>query len=218
MTKFIDVDEAVALVKDGMTIMVGGFLGCGTAQKIIDGIVEKGVKDLTLIVNDGQKPDLGSGKLIVNKQVRKLIASHIGTNPAAVEQFNSGEMLVEFVPQGTFCERIRAAGSGLGGVLTPTGLGTMVAEGKEHITVDGQEYLLEKPLKADLAILGAHTVDKRGNLWFKGTSRNFNDMMALAADVCVVEADNVVEVGTIEPENIMVPGVVVDYVVDGSKK
>lgn len=217
MTKFIEVDEAVGLVKDGMTIMVGGFLTCGSAHKILDALTKSGKKDLTIIVNDGGKADQGYGLMLAQGQVKKMIASHIGTNKELVAKFNAKEIEVEFVPQGTLCERIRCGGSGLGGVLTPTGMGTMVEEGKQVIEVEGKKYLLETPLRADIAFLGGHTVDKRGNVWYKGTSRNFNDTMALAADIVVVEADNLVEVGTIEPENIMTPGVLVDYVVDGSK-
>ncbi|MGL5406891.1 MAG: CoA transferase subunit A [Propionibacteriaceae bacterium] len=216
MAKLIETDEAVALIKDGMTIMVGGFLGCGSAHKTLASIANSGVKNLTLIVNDGARIDYGGGQLIANKQVSTLIASHIGTNPEAGALMNSGEMEVTLVPQGSLVEKIRAGGAGLGGVLTPTGLGTLVAEDKEIITVDGKPYLLEKPLRADIAILGGHTVDMAGNIWYKGTSRNFNDVMAMAADTVIVEATHLVDVGGIEPENVVTPGVLVDYIVDGS--
>ena len=164
MNKLISIDDAVNMIHDGMTIMVGGFLGCKNPFRIVDAIVEKGVKDITLIANDTAFPDIGIGKLIVNKQVKKLIASHIGTNKETGNQMNAGELEVELVPQGTLAERIRAAGAGLGGILTPTGLGTVVAEGKTIIEVDGKEYLLEKPLKADVALIVGAKVDKKGNI------------------------------------------------------
>ncbi len=212
--KLITVEEAVDMVHDGMTIMVGGFLGCKNPYVIVDALVEKGVKDLTLIANDTSFPEIGIGKLIVNKQVKKLIASHVGTNKETGRQMNSGEMNVELVPQGTLAERIRAAGAGLGGVLTPTGIGTIVAEGKDIITIDGKEYLLEKPLRADIALIVGAKVDKKGNVRYAKATRNFNTMMATAADVVVVEADQVVEVGEIDPDDVMTPGIFVDYIVD----
>ncbi|EYE89191.1 acetyl-CoA:acetoacetyl-CoA transferase subunit alpha [Fervidicella metallireducens AeB] len=213
MNKFRTVDEVLDLIKDGQTIMFGGFLGNGTAESIVDAIVKKGVKDITLICNDTAFPDRGVGKLIVNKQVKKAIVSHIGTNPETGRQMNSGELEVELVPQGTLAERVRAAGAGLGGVLTPTGLGTVVAEGKEIIEIDGKQYLLEKPLKADIAIVFGSVVDKKGNIWYNKTTRNFNPLIATAADVVIVEAEKLVEVGEIEPENVMTPHIFVDYIV-----
>ncbi len=212
MAKLVTVQEAASMVKDGMTIMVGGFLSSGGASCIMDLLVEKGVKDLTLICNDTTFPDRTHGKLIANKQVKKVICSHIGTNPCTMEQMNSGELEVEFVPQGTLAERIRAKGAGLGGVLTPTGIGTVVENGKETIKVDGKDYLLEKPLGADLAILGASVADKCGNLFYKGTSQNFNPLMAMAADVVIAEAGQIVETGKIEPECVHTPGIFVDYI------
>lgn len=217
MAKIIELDEAVKLVRDGMTIMFGGFLGCGNPHTIVDALVESGVKDLTIIANDTAMPDYGIGKLIVSKQVKKVIASHVGTNPEVAAQMNSGELVVELVPQGSLIEKVRAGGAGLGGVLTPTGLGTIVAEGKQVVTVEGKDFLLETPLHADLAIVNAHTVDKAGNLWFKGTTRNFNQLMPTAADIVIVEADNLVEAGEIQPENVHTPGVFVDYIVEGTK-
>lgn len=212
--KLITVEQAVDMIHDGMTIMIGGFLGCRNPYKIVDAIVAKSVKDITLIANDSSFPEVGIGKLIVNKQVKKLIASHVGTNKETGSQMNSGEMQVELVPQGTLAERIRAAGAGLGGVLTPTGLGTVVAEGKDIITVDGKEYLLEKPLKADLAIIVGAIVDKKGNVRYSKATRNFNPLMATAADIVIVEADKVVEVGEIDPDDVMTPGIFVDYIVN----
>ncbi|MCQ1531260.1 acetate CoA-transferase subunit alpha [Lutispora saccharofermentans] len=217
MNKLISIDDAVNMIHDGMTIMVGGFLGCKNPFRIVDAIVEKGVKDITLIANDTAFPDIGIGKLIVNKQVKKLIASHIGTNKETGNQMNAGELEVELVPQGTLAERIRAAGAGLGGILTPTGLGTVVAEGKTIIEVDGKEYLLEKPLKADVALIVGAKVDKKGNIRYRKATRNFNPLMAAAADLVIVEADEIVEVGEIDPDDVMTPGLFVDYVVGGNK-
>ena len=211
MKKQVPLEEAVAQIKDGMTIMVGGFLAVGAPTQIVDALVEKGVKDLTLICNDTAFPDQSIGKLIVNRQVKKLYVSHIGTNPETSNQMNAGELDVEFCPQGTLAERIRAKGAGLGGVLTATGLGTIIAEGKEVITVDGKEYLLEKPLGADVAIIGASIADEAGNLIYKGTTQNFNPLMATAADIVIAEAEEVVATGTLAPETIHTSGVYVDY-------
>jgi acetate CoA/acetoacetate CoA-transferase alpha subunit len=212
--KVISVQDAVDMIQDGMSIMVGGFLGCKNPYVLVDALVEKGVKDLTLIANDTSFPEIGIGKLIVNKQVKKLIASHVGTNKETGNQMNSGEMEVELVPQGTLAERIRAAGAGLGGVLTPTGLGTIVAKGKDIITIDGKEYLLERPLKADIALIVGAKVDKKGNVRYAKATRNFNPIMATAADIVIVEADQVVEVGEIDPDDVMTPGIFVNYIVD----
>ncbi len=211
MKKQVTLEEAVAQIKDGMTIMVGGFLAVGAPTQIVDALVEKGVKDLTLICNDTAFPDQSIGKLIVNRQVKKLYVSHIGTNPETSNQMNAGELDVEFCPQGTLAERIRAKGAGLGGVLTATGLGTIIAEGKEVITVDGKEYLLEKPLGADVAIIGASIADEAGNLIYKGTTQNFNPLMATAADIVIAEAEEVVATGSLAPETIHTSGVYVDY-------
>jgi acetate CoA/acetoacetate CoA-transferase alpha subunit len=213
MNKVISINEAVAKLKDGMSIMIGGFLSVGTANNMTDQIVESGVKNLTIICNDTAFADKGLGKLIANKQVAKVITSHIGTNPATIEQMNSGEIEVEFSPQGTLAERVRAGGSGLGGVLTPTGLGTLVAEGKEIITVDGKEFLLEKPLRADVALIGASFCDKQGNLIYRGTSQNFNPLMATAADLVIVEPKEIVETGSMSPEAIKTPSIFVDFIV-----
>jgi acetate CoA/acetoacetate CoA-transferase alpha subunit len=215
MNKLVSIDEAVDMIKDGMTIMVGGFLGCGNPHKIIDKLVEKNVKDLTLICNDSSFPDYGVGKLVVNHQIKKLIASHVGTNPETGRQMNAGEMEVVLVPQGTLAEQVRAGGAGLGGILTPTGVGTVIEEGKEKITVDGVEYLLEKPLKADVALIAGQKVDKFGNIVYFGATRNFNTIMATAADIVIVEAEEVVEVGDLDPNDVVTSGIFVDYIVDG---
>ena len=200
------------MVKDGMSVMVGGFLGVGSPCQILDALVEKGVKDLTLIANDTAYDEVAHGKLVANHQVKKAIVSHTGTNKETAAQKNAGTLEVEYVPQGTLAERIRAAGAGLGGVLTPTGLGTIIADGKPVISVDGKDYLLEKPLKADIALLRANIVDEEGNMVFLGTTNNFNPLMAMAADIVVVEAEKVVKAGEIKPECVHASGIFVDYI------
>ena len=218
MNKVVTLDEALNHIKSGMTIAVGGFLGCGTPHTIINALVEKGVKDLTLICNDTAYVDFGTGKLIVNKQIKKLYASHIGTNKETGNQMNAGELEVHLNPQGTLAERLRAAGTGLGGFLTPTGVGTPIEEGKQKMVIDGKTYLLEKPLKADIALILGHKVDKKGNIVYRGATRNFSPLMALAADVVIVEAENLVEVGEISPDDVETPGMLVDYIVVGGDK
>ena len=213
MSKFISIEEAVSKVKDGMTIMVGGFLAIGTPNKIVDALAKSGVKNLTLICNDTAYPDKGVGQLIANKQVKKLFVSHIGTNPHTSEQMNSGELEIEFCPQGSLAERVRAGGCGLGGILTQTGMGTIVAEGKQIVNVDGKDYLLEKPLRADIALVGASLGDKAGNLVYRGTSQNFNPLMASAADLVIAEVNELVEVGEIAAENVKTPSIMVDFIV-----
>lgn len=213
MDKFISVEQAVSMVKDGMTLMIGGFLGVGSANKVLKGIHDAGIKNLTIIGNDTAFVDKGVGILVANHQVKKAIVSHIGTNPETIAQLNSKELEIEFVPQGTLAERIRCGGAGLGGVLTPTGLGTVVAEGKRIINVDGKDYLLELPIHADMALLGATVGDETGNLVFKGTTQNFNPMMAMAADVVIAEIENIVKVGEIAPEAIHTQNIFVDYIV-----
>ncbi|HEY8362921.1 MAG TPA: acetate CoA-transferase subunit alpha [Tissierellaceae bacterium] len=217
MNKVISIEEAVSHIKDGMTIMIGGFLGCGSPHRLIDALVEKGVKDLTLICNDTGFPDKGSGKLIVNRQIKKLIASHIGTNRETGNQMNAGELDVTLVPQGTLAERIRAGGAGLGGILTPTGVGTVIEEGKQKIEIDGKTYLLELPLRADVALIAGYKVDKFGNIVYRGATRNFNALMAMAADLVIVEADQIVEIGEIDPNDVVTPGIFVDYIVGGGE-
>lgn len=212
-SKFITAKEAAAMVKDGMTLMIGGFLGVGTPNKIIAEMVKTGVKDLTIICNDTAFPDRGIGLLIANKQVKHVITSHIGTNPSTVEQFNNKEITIEFSPQGNLVERIRCAGAGLGGVLTPTGVGTVVEEGKQIINVDGKDYILATPLHADMAILGASVSDTIGNLIYKGSTQNFNPTMATAADVVIAEAEEVVELGQIEPECVITQSIFVTHIV-----
>ncbi|MBP5411662.1 MAG: CoA transferase subunit A [Bacteroidales bacterium] len=213
MNKQITIEEAVAKIKDGMTIMVGGFLANGTPNKILDALSESNVKNLTVIANDAAFSNKGVGKLFVHKQVKNYIASHIGSNELIQEQMNNNEINVTLVPQGTLAERIRCGGCGLGGVLTKTGMGTIIAEGKEVITVDGEDYLLEKPLRADIALIGATKGDTDGNLVYVGTSQNFNPLMAMAADMVIAGVDNLVNVGEIAPEAVHTPAILVDYIV-----
>ena len=217
MKKIVTVEEALAHVQDGMTLMIGGFLAVGTPEKLVNALVEKGVKDLTIIANDTGFPDRGIGKLIINKQVKRTIASHIGTNPETGRQMNEKEMEVELVPQGTLAERVRCGGAGLGGFLTPTGLGTIVEEGKEKITVNGTEYLLETPLKADIALIFGSKVDEKGNVYYHESTRNFNPLMAAAADIVIVEAEELVKAGELDANIVMTPSIFVDYIVKEDK-
>ena len=213
MDKVIPIEKAVEFIKDGMTIMIGGFLANGTPETLIDALVAKGVKDLTLICNDTGFPDKGVGKMVVNKQFKKIIVSHVGTNPETGRQMNSGETEVVLVPQGTLAEQVRCGGVGIGGFLTPTGIGTDVEQGKQKMSVNGQEYLLELPLRAEVALLYGATVDKSGNVVYAYTQRNFNPMMAMAADLVICEAKTVVEVGEIDPNSVITPGIFIDYIV-----
>ncbi|MFQ3579787.1 MAG: CoA transferase subunit A [Bacteroidales bacterium] len=217
MNKIITIEEAVSKIQSGMTLMIGGFLGAGSPHSIIAELVKKGVNDLTIICNDTAFADRGLGQLIANRQVKKVITSHIGTNTATIEQYNKKEIEVEFVPQGTLAERVRSGGAGLGGVLTPTGIGTVVEEGKQKITINGKEYILETALRADVALLGASIADKMGNLHHKGTTQNFNPLMATAADLVIAEADEIVEIGEIPMENIHTQGIFVDFIVKANK-
>lgn len=213
--KVVEIEQVMELIQDGMTIMVGGFLACGTPEKLIDAVIEKGVKDITLICNDTGFVDRGVGKWIVNKQVSHAIASHVGTNKETGNQMNSGEMKVTLTPQGTLAEQVRSGGSGLGGFLTPTGIGTVVEEGKEKITIAGIEYLLEMPLRADIALIHGTIVDKKGNIFHAKATKNFNPLMAMAADKVIVQADKIVEVGEIDQDQVMTSGICVNYIVQG---
>src|SRR3989339_1665285 len=216
--KIISIAEFVAKIPNGASIMVGGFMNIGTAEGIIDEMLKTDVKDLTIICNDAGLPGVGVGKLIDAGKVKKLIASHIGLNPIAGQKMTSGEMEVELIPQGTLAERIRSAGAGLGGILTPTGIGTIVQDGKEIIEVDGRKYILENPLKADFAFLLGHVVDKKGNIVYNKTIRNFNPLMATAAECVVVQARKVVEIGELDPDHIITLHIFVDYIVEVSKR
>ncbi|MEQ6388661.1 acetate CoA-transferase subunit alpha [Bacillaceae bacterium S4-13-58] len=212
MSKIISKEELLPMFKDGMTIMFGGFMGIGTSKKLVDAIMESNVKDLTLIANDTAFIESGVGPLIMNKRVKKVIASHIGTNPETGRQMIAGEIEVELVPQGTLAERIRAGGSGLGGILTPTGVGTLVEEGKQKINVEGRDYLLELPLRADVAILKAKKADKSGNLVYHSSARNLNPVMALAADTVIAEVEEIYEIGDICPNEVVTTGILVDKI------
>jgi len=213
VNKLTSLEQAMSLITDGASIMVGGFLVVGTPVPFVDALVERGVKDLTIICNDAGYPDRGVGKLIVNRQVKRLIASHIGMNPEAGRQMNAGELQVELVPQGTFVERIRCGGAGLGGFLTPTGVGTLVEEGKQKIDLEGRTYLLELALKADFALVYAHQADTMGNLVYRRSIRNFNPVMAMASRTTIALAREVVPAGQIDPDHVMTPGIVVDHIV-----
>jgi len=210
------VEEAVALIPDGATLMVGGFMGVGTPERMIDELVRQGRRDLTVIANDTATPGRGIGKLVHAKALRAVIASHIGLNPETQQQMLSGELQAELVPQGTLIERIRAGGHGLGGVLTPTGVGTVVEEGKRKIEVDGREYLLETALHADFALLQAFVADYLGNLVYVLTARNFNPVIAMAGRTVIAEVEHVVPVGMISPDEVVTPAVLVDYIVAGA--
>jgi len=198
---------------DGMSIMFGGFMGVGTPDGIVREILDSGIKDLTIIGNDTAFVDTGIGVLVANRRVKKIIASHIGTNAETGRQMIAGEIEVELVPQGTLAERIRCGGSGLGGVLTPTGVGTIVEDGKTKLTFDGVEYLVERALRADLAIVKAHRADDKGNLTYQRAARNFNPLVAMAADYVVAETDEIVAAGQIDPELVMTPGILVDALI-----
>ena len=212
-TKLITLQNAAGFFRDGMTIMVGGFMGVGTPPRLVEALLESGVRDLTLIANDTAFVDTGIGPLIVNGRVNKVIASHIGTNPETGRRMIAKEMDVQLVPQGTLIEQIRCGGAGLGGFLTTTGVGTIVEDGKQTLTLDGKTWLLERPLRADLALIRAHRADPLGNLTYQLSARNFNPLIALAADITLVEPDELVETGDLLPDQIVTPGAVIDHIV-----
>jgi acetate CoA/acetoacetate CoA-transferase alpha subunit len=205
--------EIADLIPDGAVLMIGGFMGAGTPPRLMDALVRRGRRNLTVIANDTARPGVGIGKLIDAKLVCRVVTSHIGTNPETQRQMLAGETQVELVPQGTLVERIRSGGYGLGGVLTPTGVGTQAAEGKRTLEIDGRTFLLELPLKADFALINARRADYLGNLEYALTSRNFNPVMAMAAGTVVAEVDEVVPVGVIPPDAVMTPHVLVKYLV-----
>jgi 3-oxoacid CoA-transferase, A subunit len=227
MAKIITIWEAISHIKDGATIMVGGFAGCGTPHKLVEALSKSEVKNLTLICNDGGKPIgpdgqafYGLAKLIHRRQIRKIIASHIGLNPEIATQMHENTLEVSLVPQGSLAEMIRAGGAGLGGVLTPTGVGTLVEESEfvhSIVPINGKSYMLHYPLKADIALIAASKVDKMGNAWYKGNSRNFNPLMATAADIVIVEGEEIVECKTLVPEDIVTSSIFIDYIVSGGE-
>jgi acetate CoA/acetoacetate CoA-transferase alpha subunit len=193
--------------------MLGGFLAVGTPEALVDALVARGTRDLAVICNDSGFPGRGVGKLIASRQLRKLVASYVGSNPECARQVEQGGLELELVPQGTLAERIRAGGSGLGGVVTPTGVGTVVEEGKQKVEIGGREYLIELPLRADVALIAAEVADDRGNLVYSRSARNFNPLMAMAADTVIALAKRVVPAGEIDPDRVMTPGVLVRYLV-----
>lgn len=219
--KVMTAQEAIKDINDGASIMVGGFMACGTPEILIDALVEKNVKNLTIICNDAGVPGRGVGKLLSNGQIKTLIASHVGLNPEVAQRMNTDvqedKLECILVPQGTLAERIRCGGSGLGGFLTPTGVGTIVAEGKQVINMNGRDYLLEEPLHADFALIRGSVTDEFGNTIYNATTQNFNPMMAMAADTVIVGACEVVPTGSIDPNHVVTSGILVDAIVGGEK-
>lgn len=213
MMKTISLEQSVGIIPDGASVMIGGFMAVGTPERVVDEIVRQGKRDLTVIANDTATPERGIGKLVTAKLLRRAIVSHIGLNPETQRQMMMGEMEVELVPQGTLIERIRAGGYGLGGVLTQTGLGTPVADGKQRIEVNGKSYLLETALRADFALVQAFVADYLGNLGYALTARNFNPVIAMAGETVIASADNIVPIGVIAPDHVVTPAPVVDYLV-----
>ena len=210
-------DEAVALVPDGASILMGGFGLCGIPENLIAALHRRGTKDLTVISNNAGVDDFGIGILLRTRQVRKMVATYVGENKEFERQFLSGELQVELVPQGTFAERIRAGGAGIGGFFTPTGYGTLVAEGKETRAIDGKPFVLEAPLRADFAFVKAWRGDRAGNLVYRRTARNFNPVMATAADVTIAEVEHLLEPGEIDPDHVITPGIFVRHILQGEK-
>jgi 3-oxoacid CoA-transferase, A subunit len=206
-------ENAADMIPDGATLMIGGFMSVGTPELLMNALVQKDVRGLTIIVNDTGFPDVGVGKLIRAGLVKKIYASHVGTNAETGEGVEKGDIDLTLVPQGTLIEKIRAGGAGLGGVLTPTGIGTIVAEGKTIITIDGREFILELPMKADFALIEARWGDTAGNLVFDGTTRNFSPLLATAADVVIAQVDEFIEKEYIDPNHVHVPGIFIDYIV-----
>ena len=211
--KSILLEKAVAMIPDGASLMIGGFMGVGTPEPLMDELVRQGKRGLTVIANDTAMPGVGIGKLIRAGCVSKVVASHIGLNPETQQKMIAGEIEVDLVPQGSLAERVRAGGHGLGGILTPTGVGTLAAEGKRVIEVDGKSFLLELPITADFALINAKDADYTGNLAYALTARNFNPLMAMAARCVIVRAENIVPVGVIPPDHVMTPAPVVDYII-----
>ncbi len=209
----ISVEEAVEQIPDRASLLIGGFMGVGTPDRVISEIVRQKKRDLTVIANDTASPGVGIGKLISAKLVHQVIASHIGLNPETQQQMMAEDLRVDLVPQGTLIERIRAGGYGLGGVLTSTGLGTVVEEGKQQIEVDGRTYLVETALRADFALVHAFLADYIGNLAYALTARNFNPIVAMAGDTVIASADHIVPVGVISPDNVVTPATIVDYLI-----
>jgi acetate CoA/acetoacetate CoA-transferase alpha subunit len=211
--KAIALEQAVSMIPDGASLLIGGFMGVGTPERLIDELVRQRKHDLTVIANDTATPDVGIGKLVHAKLVRKAIVSHIGLNPETQKQMIEGEVVVDLVPQGTLIERIRAAGCGLGGVLTPTGVGTVVERGKRRIEIDDQAYLVETALRADFALVHAFLADHLGNLAYALTARNYNPVIAMAGRTVIADAEHIVPVGVIAPDHVVTPAPLVDYLI-----
>ncbi len=211
MKRIVTAQEAISLISNEASVMVGGFLHCGSPSQLIDELVRQNPKELTLISNDTSTQSVDRGKLIENRQIKKVITTHIGTNPDTGKQLHAGEIEVELVPMGTFYERIRAKGSGLGGVLTPTGVGTLVEEGKKLMEVDGKTFILDTPIGADFALIYGTKVDKYGNVSYYGTTRNSNVVMATAAKTVIIEAEELVD--CLDPNEVVIPGIFIDYIV-----
>jgi acetate CoA/acetoacetate CoA-transferase alpha subunit len=211
--KTVSSEEAVSIIPDGATVMIGGFMGVGTPERLIDEIVRQGKRNLTVIANDTASPGRGIGKLVDAGLINRTITSHIGLNPETQKQMIAGKIVVDLVPQGTLIERIRAGGFGLGGVLTPTGVGTVVEEGKQKVQVNGATYLVETALHAEFALIDAFLADYLGNLSYALTARNFNPVIAMAADITIVTADHIVPVGLIAPDHVVTPAPLVHYLV-----
>ena len=214
MAKFVNKEEIQSLFADEQSLMVGGFIESGVPAELIKILLASGAKDLTLIANDTGFDNQTFGQLVVEKRLKKAVVSHIGTNRETGKQMNAGELEVELTPQGTLIEQIRAGGAGLGGILTQTGIGTTVAEDKRIIEVDGEDYILAEPLKADIALVKAWKADKKGNLIYRYAARNFNPIVATAAEIVIVEADEILEVGEIDSNQVMTPGLFVDYILE----
>lgn len=211
MKKIISAKEAASLIPDNSTVMIGGFLSCGAPDKVVEELANQGKKNLTLILNDTSYPNKDKGMLIANKCAKKAITAHIGMNPMTGEQMNKGELEVEIVPMGTLVEKIHAYGAGLGGVLTPTGVGTILEENKKVVEINGKKFLFEEPLGAEFALIYGTKVDKYGNASFYGTTKNFNVTMASAAKTVIIQADEICE--ALDPNEVTIPGIFIDYIV-----
>lgn len=218
MVKIISAAEAAAMITEKSRLAIGGFLAVGAPETIIDALVEQGTKKLHMIVIASDWENRGVGKLVVNRLISSAQVSHLGTNKAIQAQMNAGEIAIELVPQGTLMERVRACGAGLGGILTPTGLGTVVQEGKQVITLEGKDYILEPAIASDFALVRAHKADRMGNLTYRKTSRNSNPIMAMAGKITIAEVDEILEIGELNPEDVITPGVFVNYLVLSKEK
>ncbi len=218
MVKIISAAEAAAMITEKSRLAIGGFLAVGAPETIIDALVEKGTKNLHMIVIASDWENRGVGKLVVNRLISSAQVSHLGTNKAIQAQMNAGEIAIELVPQGTLMERVRACGAGLGGILTPTGLGTVVQEGKQVINIEGKDYILEPAICSDFALIRGYKADKMGNLTYRKTSRNSNPIMAMAGKITIAEVDEILEIGELNPEDVVTPGVFVNYLVLSKEK